>query len=837
MAISNYNGTMMRTLLIFNLPKRWDDEARDALYFYPDVLDCHYTHKQYKEEWNKLSKERGGYLIVQNGQLNRVGWLRFAFEAVKGWFGFLGFSNNCHPAKVKMAALKLLYYGYLNEFNKEASLDVINGWDKECQPDEGYIVNSKENRTDDISSNLQDQLVACYQENAADLNALKSFDGSLPLPHQDRSFIFGNTYAIAEEIESSVRLDVQNEQLISGNISKLKNGELTLPDSTCRRLYINHIFTTIEQTFEEILRTRTAGISLLNLSRYFSTPRNDRVILGELHTKAEMTLALWPSLSKNYIDFLIKLNIALACQEPHDIPNRKVLYTNAYNLIVSLQDKGQINDYLQQYFYNDEGFVTLPFESEVVQGWGEYLFESFLETCRTLETKNACRYRIAQIRPDMIPDSQLPVFINSCLLLDKYNIASGLIERLSGSNMQRSMKYIKDNHRNLVSLLKQNTPLSQAYAKELVNDAKSTYRLVNFFTDKEKNNYEAAAALDSETIYGDAAPYFLRKYVNHEQWEAAFSLLEVRKTKGLPVEELPTVELDKIADHFVTEGERLRERGDAIQAEDFSTAEQHYQESLQMMEMAVFAQNSHKYRHLLNEHRRYMAECIFDGDEVRHSITLPRLDEALAYLAPIDFKEYEQAEEYLESLAKVHIRILEHKVRLLHENCLGAGRDDRTVHETHLNKCHNFIMPLIDSIDSLIEIREASHSNDPADNNSRLAYLHFLKGDVIKFFKLEKDDRCHYKKAIELEPNQAFFYYSYSVSILLSNPELSREMLAKSGELLSRIPALSDGMTAQEAHLHWLRELWVSEKTYNIKMPEPVPVPEEPSSFLSRFGF
>lgn len=827
----------MHNLLTFGLPKRWADEAKEALYFYPDVLDYHYDLTMYRAEWKKLSQEQGGYLIVENGQLNRVGWLRFAWESVKGWFGFLGFNNHCHPAKIKMAAQKLLYYGYLNEFNQESPLEVMEGWDDACRPDQGYITNSKENRSDQISHLLQQQLVAFYQDNARALQALNTFTDYLPLPHKDHDYIFGNTYAVAGDIISLVHLDVQNEPFIRRIISKLQTGESTLPGSACRRIYINHIFATIREQFEEILRVRSTSSGFMSsVSRLFSTQRDDCLVLEGLHCKAETTRVLWPELIKNHTDILIKLKLEWAHQlkEGHDKLKRKELYNDAYKIIEGLPDKARVNEYLLRYFYDDDSFATLPIHFEVVQAWGEHLFSVVLQTCNTLDTQTRCSYRIAQIRPDIIPLPSLTAFIERCLRVQDYHLTVELIERLSENNMPRAVKFLKDYRQKLYPHMKPNTPLSKAYARELVNDAQNTSTLMSFFSNSTKTNYDIAALLDSTIANHEAAAYFFEKYVHDKQWDMALQLIEVRKQQKLAIDELPIAARKILAHHYWVEGERLWEQGSAIRDDNFSEAEIDYRQSLRMKETAAFVLDSDNNLHAVNVHLRLLAQCMVDGDEAHHGLSLPRLDEALGYLARIDNTICTQKDE---DLGAVYIRTLEHKVHLLHERCLGANRGDYSVQPAHRERCRQFIAPLIESIDKLIALRAGAFGVGQVDNNYRLSYLHFLKAEIISFFKLNEDDRDHYRKATELEPNQAYYYSRYSVSLSLSNRELSHEMLAKGQQLLAKCPALQDGMSAQEAHLRWLEERWLKQedKIYNIDMP--APVAKEQNTFFSRFGF
>ena len=819
----------------FHLPKSLDIKVQNALYFFPDVLDYQFNRTQYHDEWAKLSQEKGGYLIVQSGQLDRVGWLRYTFERVKGWFGF---SNECHPAKIKMAAQKLAYFGYLNEFNQRTVLDVISGWDHQFQPEKTYIDTCKKDRNNKDSSFLQEHLVAFYRKHAQQLCALNTIHLNLPLPQNNTGFKFGHTYAMCNQLVDMVHLDVQDEEMINAYLPFFEDGYSTLVGSTCRHLFIAMKLKTIQANFNDLSQKQSVGNSFL---RGFGSLIFNQTIpypteLEGLHKTAEATLELSPDSKGCYADILIPLKLELGSQLKAigNLSRMTELYQEAYSLIVDYREGPLSYQYLQRYFLEEDGFKLLDTNSQFVKSWGKYLFQKVLPYTHFPDKQHLYEYRIAQIQPDLIPSETLPTYINCCLKEKNYVLAFELIKRLAETKIDLAVKYICENRAGLHELVTQDTPLlSEAYSKKIIENVGATSaRLVHFFSPATKDNEFEQAVLKHPSIeYKDAAPYFLTKYVKENNWEKALSLLLMRRKMDLPIEPLPLDAINSLAQHYTNEGERLYTEGKVLRDENkYDEAEKRYSESLSMMGVAETVLTSSERLYNLNVHRRLLAGIIIDGK----SLTLARVNQALFYLEEIDKTSCPKKDEYLND---VYINVLENKVKFLHQSCL---LDDfivkRYATEEHKSSCMASLKALAPTLNKLISLREAYTSvADKGANKKRLAELHFLKAEYLVYFELGNEEHrnkiafVHYEKACNLEPNQPFYHLCYSKSLPYEKIALIKEENSKGYKLLEQC-----GLTLLDFN-HWFEERWqiAERKVYKIPMPEPIAI--SAPSFWSSF--
>jgi hypothetical protein len=306
----------------FELPHYWRPSPIDSLYFYPDIFEHRFTtQQQYQETWGRLAPVHGGYLIVQNGHLNRVNWFRQAYEHVKGLFGY---DNNCQPAKIKMTAMKLAYVGYLNGYNLDNTLDVINQWGQQHRLEESFITDCKKGRANATSVALQEQLVRFYGGHRRPLNALKPLPASLPKP-TDTNFIFGETYFISGHSDLVFNLDVQNEVLINRLLARLEalepqHGEWDLwthPESTGGRLYVGYRIRKLEADFGDLMAARGGGVLAAAFSAVAGLLANKAPpTLPALYAKAKRMLLFWPPLAVTHATFLSKLTVEYAKQLP-----------------------------------------------------------------------------------------------------------------------------------------------------------------------------------------------------------------------------------------------------------------------------------------------------------------------------------------------------------------------------------------------------------------------------------------------------------------------------------------------------------------------------------------
>ena len=835
----------MAAPLRFHLPTVSNINERNALYFYPDVLDYQFNRRQYQGAWAKLHQERGGYLIVKHGQLDSVGWLRYSFERVKGWFGF---SNNCLPTKVKMAAQKLAYFGYLNEFNQGTVLDVISGWAHQYQPEQAFIERCKKNRNIDDSSHLQEQLIAFYQEHAQQLDAVNNNHVS------SHRFKFGTTYATHGHYIDMLHIDVQDEGLINMYLPSMANGNDTLAGSTCRRLYVNRKLREIDKILCEFEKKSAEASGLLGRvwRHMYQQPKQESLALANLNQEADIVLALWPELEVDYANILIRLKLAFGCQLKEDIrlkqgfghhltdecsPSRmKSVYQDAYRMMNKYCNSVSSFQYLQNYFIDDEGFALCDVDSPLIKSWGEHLFQTVLPKSSSSEKNHLYTYRIAQIRPDLIPSESLETYINSCLKEHDYVLAFKFISRLSETKIDIAAQYLCDNRANLHAFVTQDNPLlSKAYSKKLVAQRNTPVaRVVSFFSSAtDDSEYEVAVSKHPSVEYCEAAPYYLRKYVKENNWEKARALLINREKDGLEMLDLPIDAITLLAKHYTDEGDRLYGEGRLLREENHDEeAVKRYSDSLSMMEVAEQVMPSDEHRHNLNVHRRLLAGIIID----RKPLTIENVDKALTYLEDIEKTLCIKKDEFLE---KVYINALEHRVNFLYEACLGAayGEFDRAT-DDHIMRCKKSLSALPKSLNKLISLREDYNDavGEKGVNRTRLAALHFLKAEFIFYFKVGLEDATlrdqkayfHYEKACAIEPNQSFYHLCYSRNLPYEQTELASKVKTTGRSLLEQCGATYEQFNA------WFEERWqrADERIDNIDLPKLAVIPTSRSWWL-----
>ena len=506
------------TVLTLRIPFEFKPQVKRALYLYPDVFDFSYDASQYYQLWARLHEEHKGYLIVEKGHLNRVNWFRYAFEQVKGWFGY---SNACEPNKISMAAQKLAYYGYLNEFPQKPVLDTVMSWHQEYRPNQEFMGYCQLKRTNETSGWLQQQLLSFYQEHALVLDALEdSVPYGAPNPCHDNEFKFGSTYAFYDNQRAMASVDVQDRTLIINALDKIPDVENTLPRSTFRRLYIDRVLRTLSDSFEASKQPAPAPQGFFSL--LFPTAQANDEYCAKLHDfydSALNALRYYPELISEHHRLLIDLSIELA-KESFSTPKKASHYEEAFRLISAHCDKNKSYDYLSRYFLVTEAFSVLKRDSELIQSWGTCLYQHAMKEYPQ-GTSSLALYRVALICQDLIEDRYLARAIDSCSAEKKYVLMFRFIKRLFEIDADKALKYLENNHRMLYSFLEKDTPISQAYAKKLTQNAQLSWTILGFKDTK----YDEAVELDPSIKYQDAAPYFLERYARQKQWYEAYDLL------------------------------------------------------------------------------------------------------------------------------------------------------------------------------------------------------------------------------------------------------------------------------------------------------------------------
>lgn len=824
---------MMTNRLSFYLHKRWDKKVINTVCFYPDVFDYSYDFNNYKMAWNQLGRENGRYLMAKRGHLSRVGLLDYLFEMVAGW---LGFGNDCHPARVNMAAQKLLYFGYLNGYNQTVAKQVMTEWDAPFRPDPDTIRLSCEPRTNTTSALLQSRLINYYKAHASFLNAPKKAMARLPLPHRENDFVFGATYAKTNEITQVLHLDVQHVPLIKQLLPRIQNGEATLAQSTARRTYVEEQLAQIIQKIEKKIQKADQGGVIVSLQRFLSLLPDET--FAELQRKANGLLALYPDpeFTTHYVPLLIQLKLEMAKELPQygAWEEKEILYREAFQQIVTFSDVDQINDYLYRYFMKDDAFSVLDPTHQRVQEFGKYLVASRLNTCQG-DALVLCEYRIAELYPHLILDASLPRFIDSCLTVKNYPLAFELIKRLATTDRLRAVEFIMEHRSKLFSLVseqKQQVPeLAKAFAAYLADYVPSETSSMTLFATNKSKDYEEAALLDPKIIYQQGANYFFELYAINKQWDKACDLLVMRRMNQLPDLILPRQAVLGLAEYLTNQAAVILESATHfIAAKRYQQAEQAYRQSLAMQQKAIWIDKTDDGVLQRNKIHRMLAHCMMVADVANHNVSRARLEEALHYLQQIEQTRRWYVDD--PQFEGVYIAVLKQYVDYLHTACLGTAVDSiDKAFSAYQTRCEPLVDPLLAAIDKLISLLNDSDTSDQADVKAQRASYYFLRAEIVAFFRPEADVSDDYQQAIALEPRQPFYRLRYINAWERHMPESDLdEMREQSTDLLAKCHL------TEVDYQHWQAERWQTphERTYNVALPVPPPKPES-RGFLSRF--
>ncbi len=189
---------------------------REIMVYYPDVLLFELNQIQYNNLWEQLFSAK--YLYTDGYELRPTHWLMYAFQTIKGWFGF---ENYCHPEKASYTLNKLAYYGYTKQFHQpDFSLLARYHLSSEIR---GLVVRDYNEQT---TAQLQSELIKDYFKVDPHLN-IDSVYHRLNVHHR-----FGESWAKIAAYEIIPQLDPQSDSLITEVINFLDQHNRSPTDIT-----------------------------------------------------------------------------------------------------------------------------------------------------------------------------------------------------------------------------------------------------------------------------------------------------------------------------------------------------------------------------------------------------------------------------------------------------------------------------------------------------------------------------------------------------------------------------------------------------------------------------
>lgn len=188
------------------LIKKFPGASRKALGYYPDMLVYQHDSHQYQTHWQQLSQSP---FIYTNGyDMRPAGYLRYAFETVKGW---LGLHNHCQENCVQLSLQKFAYYGYLRGFSQDFATNMHN---YPLSPTYRNLIT--QSHSEQISADIQAQLISYYVLHA------EQFPTTNHIARISNQSIFGDTFRKLGYSSEIPRLDPQNPSLIRNTIERLE---------------------------------------------------------------------------------------------------------------------------------------------------------------------------------------------------------------------------------------------------------------------------------------------------------------------------------------------------------------------------------------------------------------------------------------------------------------------------------------------------------------------------------------------------------------------------------------------------------------------------------------
>lgn len=460
----------------FNLP---DDNARQRVkknwQMYPDVFDYSFSRDDYASYWASIKQSNNPYWMVDGMRPVKVGAARYYWEYVTGnllsWFGF---ENHCEPQKVRMAVMKVLYFGYLNGFNA----DLNTGFLDDLEIDKSYLRDCKKPRSSDYSLSLQASLVQKYKQ--------------LKLSELPNDYYFGSTYARYDEFQALANLD---PQLVDG----LKR--MHWPTDTASILELCEVAIK-GSTFQSFITMHYMKQCVRDLK-----PSLTPAQLVELQTKAEYLQEKIPSFKQTYHAFFIELLFN----------NNQNLRQAKFSKYIQNMSPDVVFGYLKQCFFDSTYLKNLSSQAR-----REYLETYLVPFCELLLAKdNQNSFCLSKHMKLAYEDENNQE--KMCDVLVKYDFVAKLLKHDEAwSHVYAALLLDKLNVKQEVS-----SGLSRV-TSWFFSSASSSKKIKVLSADDKKRLLVLIDMLDDDAKYREAkiASYCFEKYMAEKKLVAAQKLFE-----------------------------------------------------------------------------------------------------------------------------------------------------------------------------------------------------------------------------------------------------------------------------------------------------------------------
>lgn len=390
-----------------------EDNQFAGWWLYPDTFSYDFTADQYRQCWERI--KLSSYHKIKEGMLPvPISAEKAATMQFKSWFGG---SLNADLARVQMAMMKLLYYGYLHGYNTPDTVNFSEQFLAKYSCLSNFSI-CQLPRNNSNSRLLQSQLVMFYNQHS---DVLRGYHRDMPASF---SGYFGKSYAGDSSPEYFVRLDPQHPEI--GDCLHIRPGK-ALAGSALQELLIRHRLARLEDLLNredhrhdicELLQARHDVADLLSI-------RMDLAI-----TEGWLFVRLY---------FLLAKTVAVFDDE-------RDYYARAWWIVKCLPKDIAAFHYMNEFFLeHDVACSVMGKDDDLRFRWLHHLYSrvvSGLNHPKRMEMG----LRILKEDPAIVGNENLIMFCDIALEKGETGLANALIKRLFQVRPDAAQQYLIANN-------------------------------------------------------------------------------------------------------------------------------------------------------------------------------------------------------------------------------------------------------------------------------------------------------------------------------------------------------------------------------------------------------
>jgi hypothetical protein len=376
-------------------------ETYDILALLPDFLPYDFQRaKNYHDYLNGINTH---YRKLEGFDIKPVSRLRYYWESLKGWFGF---SNQCESAKIQMASLKLVYWGYLNGYFSPTDLENIQKFLAPSPFATAVASEAIKSINSQSSGMIQSQLIQLFSMNQKEEVHTYLANNGLPRP---RNYDFGAAYLRFNYLRKLIALD-SNHSEIQEKI--IQHGEFRACCEELPQYFKQKYALKLAHWVNDTLCEKPAN----TLWDWFVDKKQ------MVENKLLCAYALDESVAKKYLPLYIPLFIG------------KKNYTKAYDLIEAMDDCNAAMAILTKEFTTDEHLRAIKSNKngDLIKQFAKYWMEKPLQQWKIVSlfsingsSKQQCYHNAQRLVPSIelsYPSEFLEMYLNEQKMEEAYKL-------------------------------------------------------------------------------------------------------------------------------------------------------------------------------------------------------------------------------------------------------------------------------------------------------------------------------------------------------------------------------------------------------------------------------